>query len=90
MAVGGFLVTDNSSSQYTARLFHHGKASKSAEQAGIAERLNCSGQRWQSQIVWFGGDRLLDRFYASSRAKLWKIGERLVVSHLGNLTGCPI
>jgi hypothetical protein len=35
------------------------------------------------------GDRLLGRFFASTRAKLRQIGERLGVRHLVNLTGCP-
>jgi hypothetical protein len=37
-----------------------------------------------------GGYRLLGRFFASTRAKLREIGERLGVRHLVNLTGCPL
>jgi hypothetical protein len=33
---------------------------------------------------------LLGRFFASTRAQLREIGERLGVRHLDNLTGCPI
>jgi hypothetical protein len=76
--------------EYTGRLFRHGKASISAEQAGIFERLNWSGQRWQNRIERLGGDRLLGRFYASTRAKPREVGERLGVRHLVNLTGCPV
>ena len=75
---------------YTGRLFRQGKASISAELAGIFERLGCSAQSWQSRLEKLRGDRLLGRFFAASRAKLREIGERLGVRHLVNLTGCPI
>ena len=75
---------------YTGRLFRQGKASISAELAGIFERLNCSAQSWHKRMERLGGDRLLGRFYASTRAKLCEIGERLAVRHLVNLTGCPL
>ena len=74
---------------YTGRLFRQGKASISAELAGIFDRLNCSAQRWQKRLERLCGDRLLGGFFASSRAKLREIGERLGVRHLVNLTGCP-
>jgi hypothetical protein len=35
-------------------------------------------------------NRLLDRFFAASRAKLREIAERIGVRQLINLTGCPI
>ena len=72
------------------RLFREGKASISAELAGIFERLGCSAQSWQIQIEKFRGARLLGRFFAASRAKLREIGERLGVHHLVNHRGCPI
>jgi hypothetical protein len=75
---------------YTGRLFRQGKASISAELAGIFERLNFSAQSWQVRLEKLRGDRLLGRFFAASRAKLREIGERLGVRHLVNLTGCPI
>ena len=75
---------------YTGRLFRQGKASISAELAGIFERLGWSAQGWQSRLEKLRGDRLLGRFFAASRAKLREIGERLGVHHLVNLTGCPI
>jgi hypothetical protein len=75
---------------YTGRLFRQGKTSISADLPGIFERLNCSAQSWQSRMEKLGGDRLLGRFFASSRAKLREIAERLGVRHLVNLTGCPV
>jgi hypothetical protein len=75
---------------YTGRLFRQGKASISAELAGIFERMNCSTQSWQKRMERLGGDRLLGRFFASARAKLREIGERLGGRHRRNLTGCPL
>jgi hypothetical protein len=75
---------------YTGRLFRQGKASISAELAGIFERLNCSTQSWHKRMERLGGDRLLGRFFASTRAKLREIGERPGVRHLVNLMGCPL
>ena len=75
---------------FTGRLFRQGKASISAELAEVFERLNVSAHSWQERIELLRGDRLLGRFFASSRAKLREIGERLGVRHLVNLTGCPI
>jgi hypothetical protein len=74
---------------YTGRLFRQGKASISAELAGIFERLQCSAQSRQKRLERLRGDRLLGRFFAASRAKLREIGERFGVRHLVNLTGCP-
>ena len=75
---------------YTGRLFREGKASISAELAGVFERLGCSAQSWQIQIEKLRGDRFLGRFFATSRAKLRDIGERLGLHRLVNLRGCPI
>ena len=74
----------------SADLFRQGKASISAELAGIFERLNLSAQNWQNRIEKLGGDRLLGRFFASTRARLRDIAERLGVRHLVNLRGCPV
>jgi hypothetical protein len=72
------------------RLIRQEKASISAELAGIFERLNCSTLSWHKRMERLGGDRLLGRFFASTRAKLREIGERLGVRHLVNLSGCPL
>ncbi len=47
VSVGGF--ADVKLVDYTGRLFREGKASISAELAGIFERLGCSAQSWQIQ-----------------------------------------
>jgi hypothetical protein len=72
------------------RHIRQGKATISAELAGIFERLGWSAQGWQNRLEKFRRDRLLGRFFAASRAKLREIGERLGVWHPVNLTGCPI
>jgi hypothetical protein len=76
--------------EYTGRLFRHGKASISAELAGIFERLGFSAQSWQTGMERLRGDRLFGRFFAASAVKLREIAERLGVRRLVNLTGCPI
>ena len=76
--------------EYTGRLFRQGKAAISAELAGIFDRLGVSADSWQIQIKKLRGDRLLGRFFATSRAKLREIAERLGVRYLVNLRGCPI
>ena len=75
---------------YTWRLFRQGKVAISPELAGIFERLNVSAQNWQNRIEKLGGDRLLGRFFASTRARLLDIAERLGVRHVVNLRGCPV
>jgi hypothetical protein len=74
---------------YTGRLFRNGKASISADLAGIFVRLGCSAENWHNRMQRFNGDRLLGRFFAATRAKLRETGERLGVRHLVNLAGCP-
>jgi hypothetical protein len=76
--------------EYTGRLFRQGKASISAELAGIFERLSSSAQNWQTGMERLCGDRLLGRFIAASAVKLREIAERLGVRRLVNLVGCPI
>jgi hypothetical protein len=88
VTIGGFSIIKLV--DYTGRLFREGKTSISAELAGIFERLGCSAQSWQIQIEKLRGDRLLGRFFATSRAKLQEIGERLGVRRVINLRGCPI
>jgi hypothetical protein len=74
---------------YTGRLFRQGKALISAELDGIFERLGCNAQSWQSRIEKLRDGRLLRRFFATTRAKLREIAERLGVRHVVNLAGCP-
>jgi hypothetical protein len=74
---------------YTGRLFREGKASISADLAGIFERLGCNAENWHDRMQRLNGDRLLGRFFAATRAKLREIAKRLGVRHLVNLAGCP-
>jgi hypothetical protein len=46
-------------------------------------------ESWQHRMEKLGGGRLLGRFFASTRANLREIGERLSVRHLVNLAGRP-
>jgi hypothetical protein len=74
---------------YTGRLFRQGKASISAELAMIFVRLGCSAQSRQARQQKLKGDRLLGRFFATTRAKLREISESLGLRHVVNLVGCP-
>jgi hypothetical protein len=74
---------------YTGRLFRQGKASISAELTGIFERLGCSAQNWQNRMEKLRDGRLLGRFFATTRAKLREIAERLGMRRPPNLAGCP-
>ena len=76
--------------EYTGRLFRHGKASNSAELAGIFERIGCSAQSWQSRMEKLRDGRLLGRFFATTRAKLREIAERLGMQRPVNVVGYPV
>jgi hypothetical protein len=74
---------------YTGRLFRQGKASISAELAGIFERLGCSAQYWQNRMEKLRDGQLLGRFFATTRAKLREIAKRLGMRRPVNLAGWP-
>ncbi len=74
---------------YTGRLFRQGKASISAELAGIFERLGCSAQNWQNRLEKLRDGRLAGRFFTTTRAKLREIAERLGMKRPVNVLGCP-
>jgi hypothetical protein len=75
---------------YTGRLFRQGNASISAEPAGIFERLGCNAQSWQSRMEKLRDGRLLGRFFATTRAKLREIAERLGMRRPVNVVGYPV
>ena len=75
---------------YTGRLFRQGKASISAELAGIFERLGCSAQSWQNRMEKLRDGRLLGRFFATTRAKLREIAERHGMRRPVNVAGYPV
>jgi hypothetical protein len=58
---------------YTWRRFRQGKASISAELAGIFERLGCGAQNWQNRMEKLRDGRLLGRFFATTRTRLREI-----------------
>jgi hypothetical protein len=75
---------------YTGRLFRQGKASISAEVVGIFERLGCSAQSWQVRLEKLRDGRLLGRFFATTRAKLREIAERLGMRRPVSVAGYPV
>jgi hypothetical protein len=74
---------------YTGRLFRQGKVSISAELAGIFQRLGCNAQSWQNRMEKLRDGRLLGRFFATTRAKLREIAERLGMRRPVNVAGYP-
>ena len=76
--------------EYTGRLFRQGKASISAELAGIFERLGFTAESWRDGMDKLRGERLLGRIFAASLIKLREIAKHLGVRHLINLRGCPL
>jgi hypothetical protein len=75
---------------YTGRLFRQGKTSISAELAGIFQRLGCNAQSWQNRMEKLRDGRLLGRFFATTRAKLREIAERLGMRRPVNVAGYPV
>jgi hypothetical protein len=75
---------------YTGQHFRQSKASISAELAGIFERIGCSAQSWQSRMEKLRDGRLLGRFFATTRAKLREIAERLGMRWPVNVVGYPV
>jgi hypothetical protein len=73
---------------YTGRLFREGKATISAELAGILERIGSSAESWQVQMEKLKNGRSFGRFFAASRQKLRDLAARLRVRHLVNFVGC--
>ncbi len=54
---------------YTGRLFRTGKATISAELAGIFDRLGSSAESWRARLEKLRTRRLFGRFFAASREK---------------------
>jgi hypothetical protein len=74
---------------YTGRLFRTGKATISAELAGIFDRLGSSAESWRARLEKLRTRRLFGRFFAASREKLRAAAARLNVRRVRNLAGCP-
>jgi hypothetical protein len=62
----------------------------SAELAGIFERLGRIAQSWQKGLATLREGRLRGRFFATTRATLRAIAERLGIERPLNLVGCPV
>jgi hypothetical protein len=75
---------------YAGRLFREGKTSISAELAGIFKRLGLSAQNWQNRMEKLRDGRLLGRYFATTRAKLREIAERLGMRRPVNVAGYPL
>jgi hypothetical protein len=58
--------------------------------AGIFERLGCNAQSWQRRMEKLRDGRLLGRFFATTRAKLRGIAERLGMRRPVNVVGYPV
>ncbi len=74
--------------EYTGRLIRDGKASISAELAGVFEQLGSNAEAWKARLMKLSGGRLLGRFLAANRQRLREVAERMGVHHLANLGGC--
>ena len=74
---------------YTGRLFRAGKATISAELAGIFDRLGSNARIWEVRMKKLREGRLLGRFFAASHAKLQEIAELLNLRQVINLARCP-
>jgi hypothetical protein len=70
---------------YTGRLFRQGKATISAELAGIFERIGSDARSWRLLMAKLRKGPLLDRFFAASQAKLVEVAERLNLRYVVNL-----
>ena len=74
-SLGSYLLLVN----YTGRLFRTGKATISAELAGIFDRLGSSAESWRARLEKLRTRRLFGRFFAASREKLREAAVRLNV-----------
>jgi hypothetical protein len=74
---------------YSGRLFRTGKATISAELAGVFARLGSSADLWRARLERLRTRRLFGRFFAASRERLREAAARLNLRRVGNLAGCP-
>ena len=59
------------------------------EVAEILDRLGSSADHWQAWLEKLRQGRLLGRFFATSRARLKEMAERLGLRRVPNVAGCP-
>ena len=55
----------------------------------IFDRLGSTAESWWGRLEKLAQGRLLGGFFASSRARLREVAQRLGVRHVANLGGCP-
>ena len=84
-ALGSYLLLVD----FTARLYREGKATLSGAVAEILERLGTSVDHWQARLDKLRRGNLLVRFFATSRQRLQAVAERLGLSRVPNVGGCP-
>jgi hypothetical protein len=75
---------------YTGRLFREGKATISGEVTETLDRIGPTAETWQARLEKLRSGRLLGRFFAASRQRLWVIAERLGLRRAVNLGGCVV
>jgi hypothetical protein len=69
--------------------FRTGKATISADLAGILDRLGTSVANWQARMEKQRQGRLFGRFFPVSRKWLREVAGRLGVRSVWNLDACP-
>ena len=72
---------------YTGRLFRTGKATISAELAGIFDRLGSSAESWRARLEKLRTRRSFGRSFAASRERLHDAAARLDMRRVRNLAG---
>jgi hypothetical protein len=73
----------------SARSAHDCSARSNAEVAEILDRLGSTADQWHSRLEKLRQGRFLGRFFATSRARLRQVAEKLGMRRLPNVTGCP-
>ena len=84
LSIGNYLLLVD----YTGRLYREGKATLSAELAGILDRIGSTAESWQVRMEKLKNGRSFGRFFAASRDRLQAVASRLNVRRLVNLVGC--
>jgi hypothetical protein len=74
---------------FTARLYREGKRALSREVAEILDRLGSTVDHWRARLEKLRQGNFLGRFFATTRARLRAVAERLGLKRVPNLGGCP-
>ena len=57
--------------------------------AEILDRLGSTADQWHSRLEKLRQGRFLGRFFATSRARLREVAEKLGMRRVPNVAGCP-